>query len=279
MPRYGDYVNAHLGGPDSRLFAFSKRTCPEIEYHCGELRNKRALDFGCGTGATTAALAEYCDNLSAFDISRESMDICRRRLEEHGYGDKVQLHCGENIEAVRQSIGEFDVIVMNGVLEHIPITIRGLREEVLRSAFSLLKKPGYLFINGSPNRLHPCDLHTTQLWWIPWSRPGSEWAYQRTISRGRYKEGQTLSKGRLGLEEAGAWGVTYWEIKRYLKKEKPVFLNTMRRHDRYIFYAGEPRNRKPNPMKSLTYLIVVRLFRTPLTALRPFIENLVIVRK
>lgn len=279
LPRYDDYLSAHLGGPGSRLLVFSKRVCPEIEYHCGTLRGKRVLDFGCGTGATTAALAEYCDDVSAFDIGRESIDICRRRLKEHGLGEKVKLYCGDSVDDFREAMGKFDVIVINGVLEHIPITIKGLRQNVLESTFSLLNESGYLFINGSPNRLHPYDTHTTQLWWVPWSRPGSKWAYSRALSRGRFGDMGTASKGPLGLEEAGAWGVTYWEIKRYLAKGKPVFLNTMPGHDRYIFYATAPKNRRPNPLKFLVYLIAVRLLRIPLTALRPFIENLVIVRE
>lgn len=278
LPKYQEFLTGHLGGPGSRLVAFSKGTCREIEYHCGMLKGKRVLDFGCGTGATTAALAEYCDDLSAFDVDQESIDICRKRLEEHGLADRITLYCADNIVDIRESMGQFDVIVMNGVVEHIPMTIPGLRQEVINSVFSLLNKPGYLFINGSPNRLHPYDIHTTQLWWIPWSKPGSAWAYRRAMSKGKHVHAEVFSEGPLGLEEAGAWGVTYWDIKRYLAKEKPLFLNITRGHDRYIFYASAPA-RRPNPVESIIYLIVVRLFRIPLTALAPFIQNLVVVRR
>lgn len=277
LPKYEAYIDDHLGGPNSRLVAFSGMMCPEIEYHCGKLRDKRVLDFGCGTGATSAALAEYCDHLCAFDIDRESLEICRRRLEEHGFAGKVELYCGESIDAVERLIGSFDVIVMNGVIEHIPISIQGLREGILKSLFRLLNVPGYLFINGTPNRLYPFDVHTTQLWWIPWTRPGSEWAYKKAVARGRHAESETVSKGALGLEESGAWGATYWEIMRYLSSDRPVCVNTLRGHDRYIYYARGKR-RKPDPVKFLLYLLSVRLFGAPITAFRPFLENLVIMK-
>jgi len=200
LPGYQNYLKAHLGGPDSRVVLFTKYLCPEIEYHCGSLKDKRILDFGCGTGATTAALAQYSEQICAFDTDNESIEICRRRISEHGLDSKVQFYHADNLDKVKDSMGTFDLILLNGVIEHIPLTKTGLRRKIIQSLFDLLKTPGYLYINETPNRLYPFDFHTTQLWWIPWTKPSSEWSYRRAVKKGRHSDFPTISKGSLGLE-------------------------------------------------------------------------------
>src|SRR4051794_25352460 len=72
-PRFRGEVNAHLGGPDSRLFEFRSKLVREIEIRCGSLLGRRVLDVSCGTGATTAALAEACREVVAFDSNEERL--------------------------------------------------------------------------------------------------------------------------------------------------------------------------------------------------------------
>lgn len=280
-PNYQNYLKAHLGGPDSRVVILTKYLCPEIEYHCGSLKDKRILDFGCGTGATTAALAQNSKQICAFDTDEESIEICKRRISEHGLKSRVQFYCADDLDKVKDFMDTFDLILVNGVIEHIPLTRTGLRKKTMQSLFELLKKPGYLYINETPNRLCPFDFHTTQLWWIPWTKPGSEWAYRKAVKKRRHSDAPTISKGPLGLEERGAWGATYWEIKNYLKGEKFVCTNTVSGHNRHIHYLSNPLGKflgtwKQTVFEFIMYYSAVKLLHIPITAFAPNITNLVI---
>jgi hypothetical protein len=148
--------------------------------------------------------------------------------------------------------------------------------------FALLNEGGYLYINDSPNRLYPIDFHSTTLWWIPWTKPGSEWAYKRAIKKGslsddpKDEECSLVRIGQLCLEEYGAWGITYWEIMSYLEGEKLVCINIISGHNRYIYYFPLRRNWKRTFLEFLLYYVTVKLFNIPITAFAPNINNLII---
>jgi len=292
-PNYQRYLKAHLGGPESRVVKSVRLLCPEIEYHCGRLKSKCVLDFGCGTGATTAALALFGADVCAFDISRENMEICRRRIAEHSVEARVAFHCADDFEQVKGALGAFDLVLLNGVVEHIPISKTGLRQRLAQSLFDLLKTPGYLYISDTPNRLWPFDFHSTQLWWIPWTRPGSAWAYREALAKGRHAEVSGISPGPLGLEEAGAWGATYWEIQRYLRGRNFLCLNTVPGHDGRLCYCmpatdyevigrnlgfpfgGRTLYHLTRLFEFIVQLLGSKLLRVPITAFAPSLTNLV----
>lgn len=190
----------------------------------------------------------------------------------------MDLFQDKDLDTVRRDMGTFDLILLNGVIEHIPLSKRGLRRSILRALFGMLNPGGHMFITDTPNRLCPYDYHSTQLWWIPWARPGSQWGYQRAVSKGRHSDAPTISSGTLGLEEVGAWGATFWEIRRYLAGEGAVFLNTVSGHDRHIHYvSGGPWKRRA--FELLMYYPTVRILGAPITAFAPYISNLIIQKR
>ena len=276
-PFYESYIAAHLGSAAGRLMMFSTMVIPEIEYHCGPLAGKRVLDFGCGTGASTAALAEMTESVAAFDVSEASINIAKQRLCEHDLQDRVDLFCAPDIDDVGGQIGTFDLVVALGVIEHLPLTIRGLRHRVLASIATKLKSGGYLFLGDTPNRLWPEDSHTTRLWWIPWSRPGSEWAFKRAVRKGRYLRTAHYSPGPLGLEEQGAWGATFWEIQRHLLGCGMTCVNRVDGHNRRLYYSW-PRTTKAAIFEVFARSTVCKVFRAPITAFAPYLNNLVFVK-
>ena len=272
------YLEANLGGPGSRLVEFATKTVPEIEFHCGSLEGQAVLDFGCGTGATTVALAERCPQVYAFDIDPKRVEICKRRLQEHGLAARVRFVAGADVVDLKEALAGVDLVLLNGVLEHVPLTQRGLRRRILRTLFEILRPGGHLFINDTPNRLSPVDRHTTQLWWIPWTRPGSDWACRYAFRQGRL--GNTPpAGGPLELEEAGAWGATYWEIAGYLKGLPWECLNVLPGHDRHLRYRPARVNRKRDLFEKLLFPWAVRICRVPLTAFTPDLTNLVIRKR
>ncbi|MCX7021844.1 MAG: class I SAM-dependent methyltransferase [bacterium] len=270
-PHYARYIEEHLGGPDSRVVRFTERLLPEIEFFCGPLDSKRVLDFGCGTGASTVALACRAGGVHAYDIDREALDICRLRLSEHGLADRVAFP-----DAPEGAGGGYDLILLSGVVEHIPLSEAGLRRDVLRRVFGLLAPNGCLYITETPNRLWPFDFHTTGLAGIPWTRPGSPWAHLRAVRRGRYSPTERLSPGPRGLEEAGAWGSTWWEIKGCLRGLPWLSVNLLPGHDRHVHIP--PVGLLKRFAESLVYFSFTRPLGVPITAFTPFINNLVLQR-
>lgn len=275
LPSYKKYIADHLGGPGSRLSLFVRYLYPEIEFHCGDLSSKKVLDFGCGTGASTAALAMHCKNVVAFDIDEKSVAICNRRLKEHGLSDRVKIPNTPNFDNIRGQIGTFDFILVNGVIEHIPLSKPGLRKQTIQMLFDILNVSGYLYINDTPNRLWPKDSHTTNLWWIPWTKPGSRWAYLKATRAQRHVDNPEIySNGPLGLEERGTWGATYFEIKKYLSGKSFQVVNLLPGHNRHIIYTQRKFTKRF--FEFIVYFLFSKWTRIPLTGLAPFLNSLII---
>jgi 2-polyprenyl-3-methyl-5-hydroxy-6-metoxy-1,4-benzoquinol methylase len=277
-PNYQTYLKGGLGSREGRVVRFAAETCPEIRYHCGDVSQLRALDFGCGTGCSTVVLASCFKEVTGFDIDQEGLELARRRLKEHGLSQKTRLFAASDVDKMKDELGTFDFILANGVIEHIPLTQKGERERTLRLLFGMLNRGGYLYINDTPNRLWPKDTHSTQLWWISWMRPGSSRAYKRAVKKGRHSDAPSISKGPRGLEEVGAWGATYWEIRSCLRGEHFTCLNIQKGHDRHALYASSG-SRKLRILDGVMYYPAVKLARAPIVAFTPFINNLVIQKQ
>jgi 2-polyprenyl-3-methyl-5-hydroxy-6-metoxy-1,4-benzoquinol methylase len=103
--------------------------------------HSRALDFGCGVGRITQALAKRFDSVFGIDIS-ESMVAKAKQLNEHG--DRVRYVTGDlSVLSGRK----FDFIFSVYVIQHVP---RSMQRDVLRSLVGLLTPDGLLAIQISP---------------------------------------------------------------------------------------------------------------------------------
>ena len=277
---YDDYIDAHLGNADSRISHFITDEMPEINFHLGGLTGIRILDFGCGTGALTAAMAMQAEEVVAFDIDPQSTAICEKRLEEHGLSHKVTMYTDDDFEEIGRKIGEFDLVMMHAVIEHIPISISGLRKRVINLAYERVKPGGHLYISETPNRLWPRDVHTTGKWWLPWMKPGSQKVYDTAVRSGKHADypGATHTPGPLGLEERGVWGMTYWEFRKYLPKNSFSIINAVKGHNRHARYTRKGMSVKRRGFESLIYWSLTRWAGVPIVALCPMFSPL-IVRK
>src|SRR4051812_37789049 len=71
-------------------------TCYPLEYcyHLlGDVRGKRVLDFGCGSGENTILLSRRGAHVYAMDISESLIKVARQRLAINGFGSDVRFLC------------------------------------------------------------------------------------------------------------------------------------------------------------------------------------------
>ena len=80
----------------------------------------RALDLGCGTGATAVRLARLGIHVTAVDCSAAMLDIARRAALEGGVAEKIVVKHGEASQlASLFPARSFDVIVCHNILEYV----------------------------------------------------------------------------------------------------------------------------------------------------------------
>lgn len=106
---------------------------------------KRALDFGAGTGNLTGKLLRMGYSVTAIDISVEMCAVLKKRF--NGYlkiGKLVVLN--SPIEDASFGGGEFDLITCYSVLHHLPDYTGALRK---LSGF--LKKGGVMYLDHEPS--------------------------------------------------------------------------------------------------------------------------------
>jgi SAM-dependent methyltransferase len=121
------YAQAHAAsvqasGEAPEYFARHKLDCLA---RLGATREQRVLDYGCGTGSLTRLLVERFSSVSAYDPSALSLEQARSAAPRACYH--------ESESAIPASA--FDLVVLSGVLHHVP---PGERAALLESIASKL---------------------------------------------------------------------------------------------------------------------------------------------
>ena len=108
----------------------------EYAYHLlGDVRGKVVLDFGCGNGENTILLASRGARVYSMDISRDSVEIARERLQVNGVQGDVEFFVASahDLPMENESV---DVLFGIAILHHLDLAATG--KEVAR----VLKKGG-----------------------------------------------------------------------------------------------------------------------------------------
>jgi len=80
----------------------------------------RALDLGCGTGATAVRLARLGIHVTAVDCSTAMLDIAQRVAHEGGVAEKIVVKHGDAAQlASLFPARSFDVILCHNILEYV----------------------------------------------------------------------------------------------------------------------------------------------------------------
>lgn len=103
----------------------------------------RALDFGCGAGRLSNALAAHFDEVVGVDISAPMLEEARR-LDRSGGRISFRLNEGPDLSAFDD--GSFDLVYTDLVLQHLP---PDLAEGYVRE-FARVVRPGGAMVIGVP---------------------------------------------------------------------------------------------------------------------------------
>jgi S-adenosylmethionine-dependent methyltransferase len=146
-----------------RLDTHRRRVIPWLNA-ARPLAGSRVLEIGCGTGASTIALAEQGAEVTAVDVNEGNLFAAEARCRIYNLEAKflcanaINLH--EHFEA-----GDFDFIIFFATLEHLTYAER---ISAMRSTWAMLKPSGLWCVVDTPNRLWWYDSHTALLPFFNW---------------------------------------------------------------------------------------------------------------
>jgi SAM-dependent methyltransferase len=128
------------------------------------LASKRLLDFGCGVGASSLALARFLPRteIVGVELNAEQVRIGTVLQTKHGFKN-LRFVASPAGDRLPPEIGTFDAIMLSAVYEHLLPEERRVVPPLLWSA---LERGGIIFINQTPHRWFPKEHHTTDLWGV-----------------------------------------------------------------------------------------------------------------
>ncbi len=116
------------------------------------LEGKKVLDFGCGDGGTSRTLDQLGARVTAVDIKTE--------MGQAFQNSKVNFFNAQDEELYLKS-REFDIIILQDVLEHVPNP-----EKLMRQMKDVLCPHGLIYIS-TPNRFSILNLISDPHWNLP----------------------------------------------------------------------------------------------------------------
>ena len=125
---YDDYAE-YVMGKSLRLLLIKKLS--------GERDLREVIEFGCGTGYYTKAIARNALRVLATDLSDEMLDIARANLKDFSNVTIEKADC----EGAAYPPERFDTVIMANILHIIEDPRKALRE-----SFRILKKRGLIIV-------------------------------------------------------------------------------------------------------------------------------------
>jgi amino acid adenylation domain-containing protein len=112
------------------------------------LKPKRLLEIGCGTGLLLFRYAPFCEAVEALDLSPAALEYVRQGVAKRGW-DHVHLRRGDALSIAELKGTKFDTVVINSVAQYFPNRL--YFEEVLQRLLPLVDDGGRIFIGDVRN--------------------------------------------------------------------------------------------------------------------------------
>ncbi len=128
------------------------------------LKGARVLEIGCGTGASTVALAEQGARITAVDVHAPSIRVAQERCRLYAL-DEVVFLVANACDLQMVALETFDYVIFFACIEHMTLEERVAS---VSSAWARLRPEAYLVVVDTPNRLWWYDSHTSLLPFFNW---------------------------------------------------------------------------------------------------------------
>jgi 2-polyprenyl-3-methyl-5-hydroxy-6-metoxy-1,4-benzoquinol methylase len=170
----------------------------------------RVLEIGCGTGASTVALAEQGCEIVGVDVNQHNLLAAQERCRI--YGLRAKFLCANVTDLHKHfQTGAFDLIIFFATLEHLTYAER---ISAMRSTWAMLQPGGLWCVVETPNRLWWFDGHTACLPFFNWLpddlaldyAPHSDRAFMKSYATAGRDDAVKLDFARRGR------GVSYHEF-------------------------------------------------------------------
>ena len=125
MVRYEREAQFHDAKVASMEIVASPPACPDpwvaaMLQRAGDVRAKRVLELGCGTGDLAIQLACAGANLTVLDVSRRSVEMTCARVNRFADGASIKATVAP-AEATTLATSSFDLILGNCVIHHLDV--------------------------------------------------------------------------------------------------------------------------------------------------------------
>lgn len=152
-------LDVFLRRVDQHLEHFVPRLLAAVQ---GDVR--RVFDFGCGTGASSIALAMVFPEIECrgTDINKVEVSIAHERAKLYGVEDRCRFDVVGEDEALPVPSDRFDLCICCSVLEYV--TDPKVRKFCVQEMVRVIAPGGLLFMTV-PNRLYPVEIHSGKLGW------------------------------------------------------------------------------------------------------------------
>lgn len=147
---------APLPGVDERAYWADRVWRPWLE-RVRPLHDATVLEYGCGPGSVSRALAPHANRYIGLDIDQKSIAAAEAMSEL----ENATFHAHppeEIVDALRSYTGQVDVVLLYAVVEHLTIAER---LSVLATAREVARPDGVVVVVELPNRLTPLDHHSS----------------------------------------------------------------------------------------------------------------------
>jgi ubiquinone/menaquinone biosynthesis C-methylase UbiE len=218
-----------------------------------DFNGSRILDFGCGSGASTAILARTFLNSTIVGVELESelLSIARERANFYDFKN-VEFRLSPSASDLPPDIETFDYVVMSAVYEHL---LPDERKVVLNKLWKCVRRGGALFLDQTPNQLFPIELHTTYLPFINYFPDSLAHWYARKFSKRIDPTDSWTSLLRQGIR-----GATIGEIMKNIERTngKPILLKPEKNgaHDLVDLWLKNTNSQRLTRLKSVAKFVL-----------------------